>query len=157
MIEQIEIKHTGGVGAFFYASILALLIGALMMYFAFYTGIINWQKAQRIEGRMDNRVGVNGQLEKPVDLIILKKSCLLVNRAYLDGSVGTMYLKNECHTNLNYHAWHWNAVAPDGTIIHQDYSNSINELESGEVTEVLFNVEEDDRISKVIIWTTITP
>lgn len=152
MSEQIEVKHTGGVGAFFYAAIPALLAGALLMYFAFYTGIIDWQKAQRVEGRMDNRVGVHGELRAPVDLIIRKADCLEVTRAFLDGDTGTMYIKNDCHRHLSYMEWHWNIIAPDGTIIKDNYSNDLNVPLDGETVEKNFNLDDDSRAAKIVVW-----
>ena len=123
--DELKVNVTG-LSTLAFACIPAALLGAALMYLSFYTGIIDWQKAQRIEGRMDNRVGVNGELTKPVDLIITKKSCLIIDRAFMDGQTGTAYLHNKCDRELSYIALHWNAIAPDGTIIKSGYENSID-------------------------------
>jgi len=152
--DEVEVKVTGGIGWFFFALIPGAIAGALLMYFAFYTGVIDWQKAQRIEGRMDNRVGVNGELTKPVDLIIRKASCLEVSRAYLDSGVLTAYVTNNCHTTITYWEWHFNQIAPDGTIINSWYDNSLEGPEVGQTVERTQKLKEDDRTSKVVVWTT---
>ncbi len=158
MSEQIEVKATGGVGWYFFALIPGTLAGALLMYLAFYTGVIDWQKAQRIEGRMDARVGVNGQLTAPVDLIIRPTGCLKVSRAYLDGdgedggSNLVAYVTNGCNSHNNVWALYWRSVAPDGTTIQSGYDNLKGDLSAGETLEVRENVPNDSRTVKVLVW-----
>jgi hypothetical protein len=151
-----EVKVTGGIGMFFFALIPGALAGAALMWLAFFTGLIDWQKIQRVEGRMDNRVGVNGELTKPVDLIILKKSCLIIDRAYLDGETGTMYTTNKCNGELRYVAWHWNIIAPDGTVLKTDYANSLDGQFPDMKMEKTFNLPDDPRVAKVVVWTEAT-
>lgn len=149
---RIEVKHAGGVGWFFFALVPGAIAGALLMYLAFYTGVVDWQKAQRIEGRMDNRVGVNGELTKPVDLIIRDASCLKVSRAYLDSGTLTAYVTNNCHTTIGYWEWHYNQISPDGTVIHSWYDNSVSGPESGQTVEETTKLADDDRTAKVVVW-----
>ena len=154
--QNIVVTHTekGGIGWLAFALIPAALAGAGLMWLAFYTGVIDWSKTQRIEGRMDARVGVNGQLTAPVDLIIRKTSCLKVSRAFLDSGSLTAYVTNSC-TELQDSSWalKWNAIAPDGTII----SSSIDQihggtLEAGETKEMTEDVSNDSRMTKFVVW-----
>lgn len=143
---------TRGIGSFFFFAIPAVLAGAALMWLAFYTGVIDWQKTQRVEGRMDNRVGVNGQLTMPVDLVIGNRSCLKIDRAFLDGDSVTMYLDNQCHTRLDYYEWHWKAVSPDGTTIKENYENTLDGIDDGEKLEKTMSLPDDNRIVKIIVW-----
>ncbi len=137
-----------------FALIPAALAGAGLMWLAFYTGVIDWSKAQRVEARMDNRVGVNGQLTKPVELIIRTPDCFRVSRAYLDGQQLTVYLHNGCHEQIGYYEWHYNEVSPDGTIIHSWYDNDASGREAEGTWEITRGIEEDSRMAKVVVWAT---
>lgn len=154
---SIEIKETGGKGALYFALIPAALAGAALMWFAFYTGIVDWTRVQRIEGRMDNRVGVNGQLTAPVDLIIRDKGCLHISRAFLDDGNLTAYLTNSCHQRLDYWEIHWNQVAPDGTTVSNGYNNhagvhGATGIDDGETLELKEELTTDSRTVKVVVW-----
>jgi hypothetical protein len=156
---KFELKETGGKGYAYFALIPALLAGAALMWLAFFTGIVDWRQGQNaiakqatIEGRMDNRVGVNGTLTKPVDLIITNHTCLKIERAFLDGTSVTMYLHNQCHSSLEYYEWHWKAIAPDGTIIGSNYANDDSGLDVGDKAEKTMTMPGDPRIEKVIVW-----
>jgi len=162
MADQIEVKHTGGIGWFFFALIPGALAGALLMYLAFFTGIIDWQKAQRIEGRMDNRVGVNGALVAPVQLIMRGTGCLKVSRSYLDaanddydpGSNLTLYVTNNCSHELPGYQWevNVNSIAPDGTVINSNHDIQAAEIDSGQTFEVTEKVPNDSRTVKIVVW-----
>lgn len=157
--EQIEIKHTGGVGWFFSALIPGAIAGAALMWLAFYTGVVDWQKAQRIEARQDARVGVHGEIKTPVDLIIRDGGCLHVSRAFLDGSTLTAYLTNGCPEDLDYWEIHWNEISPDHTIIHTGYTNHTGDtgstgIQSGATLEVPFDLsgDQDSRTAQIVVW-----
>ena len=145
----------GGIGWLFFAAIPAVLAGAALMWLAFYTGVIDWKQTQRIEGRMDARVGIRGELTAPVDLIIKDKSCLHITKAFLDGGTLTSYVTSACKAPSGYWELRWRAVAPDGTIIASGYNNTayLTELDPGETTEHTDNLPDNERISKVIVWT----
>lgn len=157
MTTMTEIKETGGKGALYFALIPAALAGAALMWLAFYTGIVDWTKLQRIEARMDNRVGVNGQLTAPVDLIIRGNGCLHVSRAFLDDGSLTVYLTSSCPQRLDYWEIHWNQVAPDGTTISNGYTNHVGTygstgIDAGETIELKEDLKDDSRTTKVIVW-----
>jgi hypothetical protein len=151
-MDQIEHTEKGGIGIFFFAAIPAVLAGAALMWLAFYTGVIDWTKAQRIEGRMDARVGVHGELTKPVDLIIRKSGCLQVSRAFLDDGKVTSYTTNACHSEVGYWEMHWTQIAPDGTVIASGYDNKMGQLEDGETLEFTQELRDDSRTAKVVVW-----
>jgi hypothetical protein len=160
-LEELNVTHTerGGIGWFFFALIPGAIAGALLMYFSFYTGIVDWRKTQRIEGRMDARVGVNGELQKPVDLINRDSSCMKITRSFLDDGTVTAYITSRCNFRMRYWEIHWNSVAPDGTVIHSDYTNhGFGNPEPGETVETTHSIEADPRTAKVIVWTSaVTP
>jgi len=151
---KVVITEKGGVGWFFFSMIPAALAGAALMWLAFYTGVLDWQKTRRIEGRMDARVGVRGELTAPVDLIIRKTGCLQVSRAYLDDGKLTTYTTNSCPSDSGYWELHWNQISPDGTVIATRYENwSASEgISSGATVEGTFDLKEDSRTAKVIVW-----
>ena len=159
--EKTVIEHTekGGIGWFFFTLIPCALAGAALMWLAFYTGVIDWSKTQRIEGRMDARVGVTGQLTAPVDLVIRKTGCLQVSRSFLDsgtlvngGSQLTAYVTNSCHSELTYWEIHWISLAPDGTMISNKYTNEGGNLTDGQTIEMREEVPNDSRTVKVVVW-----
>jgi hypothetical protein len=141
------------------AIIPAALGGGALMWLAFYTGVVDWREVQRaaekthrIEGRMDERVGVRGELVAPVDLVIRKTGCLQVSRAFLDDGVLTAYVSSSCHGPSGYWEWHWNQVSPDGTILATGYRNSLADIMPGETIEVTEQVKEDARTLKIVVW-----
>jgi hypothetical protein len=156
MSEKIEVKYTGGMGAAFYGAIPGLLAGAALMWLAFYVGIIDWRKTQRIEARMDGRVGVHGELTTPVDLIIRKTGCFGVSRAFLDGGELTVYMTNGCHVDKQFFKLHWNAMAPDGTVIDSGYENNINGNSAIGADDTLefkaIEVAHDSRVAKIVVY-----
>lgn len=158
--EKVEIKNTGGVGWFFFALIPGALAGAALMWLAFYTGVIDWQKTQRIEARMDGRVGVHGELKAPIDLIIRDTGCFHISRSFLDGEALTVYLTNGCHDDASYWEVHWNEVSPDHTIIHSGYTNHMDNGDSGlmadSTLEVVFDLtsDQDSRTAQIVVWST---
>ena len=127
------------------------------MWLAFYTGVIDWQKTQRIEARMDGRVGVRGELKSPIDLIIRDTGCLHVSRAFLDDAILTTYLTDSCHHDMEYWEVHWNGVSPDHTIIHSGYTNHVgggSRMAADSTIEVTFDLsrDEDTRTAKIVVW-----
>lgn len=150
--QELTITEKGGKGWFFFALIPGAIAGAALMWLAFATGVVDWTKAQRIEGRMDARVGVHGELVAPVDLIIKPGGCMKITRAFLDSGKLTTYTRNDCHERVDYWEIHWNLVAPDGTILHNGYTNLGGVLHAGEERELVVAVDEDDRTAKIIVW-----
>ena len=75
-----------------------------------------------------------------------------MSRAFLDSAALTVYVTNNCHTDIGYWEWHFNQVAPDGTIINSNYSNSLTGPEAGQTLELGAKLKEDDRTSKVVVW-----
>jgi hypothetical protein len=149
---SIESRSSRGIGSLTFAVIPAALAGAALMWLAFFTGIVDWQKVQRIEGRMDGRVGVSSKLSAPVEVIIENRSCVKIDRAFLDGLTVTMYLQNQCHKDLGYYEWHWMEVAPDGTTIKEDFGNSIDGLSEGQKVEKVMDLTSDTRTAKIVVW-----
>ena len=150
--QNVYYTEKGGKGWLFFALIPAALAGAALMWLAFYTGVIDWTKTMRIEGRMDARVGVRGELTAPVDLIIRKTGCLQISRAFLDSGSMTAYTTNSCHAATGYWELHWNEIAPDGTVIHSGYTNQGGSIEDSETREMKMDLDDDSRTVKVVTW-----
>lgn len=154
--QRVEIEHAGGVGAFFYGLIPGALGGAALLWLAFVSGCLDLEQQRTFASRMDNRVGVVKPLVSPVKLVILQPACPKIDRAFIDGDTVTAYVKNTC-TRPNsgtpdYAMWHINALAPDGTIIWQWYTNQFSLPPYGKSVEVSQNVPEDNRITEIDIW-----
>lgn len=152
--ELIQVEHTekGGIGWFFFALIPGAIAGGALMWLAFYTGVIDWTKTQRIEGRMDARVGVNGELKTPVDLVARNTGCLKIARSFLDSGQLTLYVKSACSDRRQSFQWTraWKEIAPDGTVVQQgrEYGTAI---EPGETIELHEDLKDDPRTVRVVV------
>ena len=141
-----------GVSQFFFAAIPWILGLAALTWLAFFSGWFNFSHYVTVLKRMDNRVGVFRPLKNPVKLTLKKEGCLHVERGFLDGNTVTMYIKNDCTHPVDYYEWHWKAIAPDGTVIAQQYSNTNDGMEAGETVERTMDVTGDRRTVEVVVW-----
>jgi hypothetical protein len=154
MGEQVEVRHTGGIGWFFFALIPGAIAGALLMYFAFYVGIVDWQKAQRVEGRMDNRVGVHGELTAPVDLVLSGKGCVKIQRGFLDDGALTLYIHNGCTDEREFVKYRVSELTPDGTVVKTDggwleLDSGFSSIDAGATMEIHPKLSGDTRVVKI--------
>jgi hypothetical protein len=148
-----EVKITGGIGAFFYASIFWVLAVGALAWLGFASGVVEFHRHLTVAERMDNRVGVREPLQNPVKVVIkAHQGCFSVNRTYADGDTITLYLHNGCSEELMYHEWGWRAKAPDGTVIATKYNNSLEPVEPGSDTEQVMELPDDDRIATIEVW-----
>ena len=153
--EKIEVKTTGGIGAFFYAAIPWILGCAALVWFGFCMGVIEFNHQQVVQQRMDNRVGVTAPLVAPVTLKILPEDgCIKIERAYLDGSRATLYIANHCERTLDYYELHFQGIAPDGTVIWGTYENTafLPALLANERAEWSEKISDDSRIASIVMW-----
>lgn len=161
-MEPIEVKHTGGMGAFFYGLIPGILGGGALLWLAFVTGCLDLHQQRTIAQRMDNRVGVVEKLQNPVTLLIKQKGCIKISRAYVDGADNTSYesyggkltayVTNSCSATPQYYEWHWEELAPDGTIIQNGGTNQVPVLEPGQTAEVTDKLPDDQRVTKIVVY-----
>lgn len=148
-----EVKVTGGIGTFFYASIFWVLGVGALAWLGVATGIVEFHHHLTVAERMDNRVGVGEALKNPVKVFIkARQGCFSVNRTYADGDTITLYLHNACAEELTYSEWGWIAKAPDATVIAQHYNNSLDRVEVGSNLEKTMELPNDDRIATITVW-----
>lgn len=156
-----ESRQSRGIGSFFFAAIPAIIAFALLNVLAFTTGIVEFKhsqdeytKKQTYEGRRETRVGVNGEMLKPVDLVYSSKGCMKIERAYLDTQTLTLYIHNTCSTERNFVKDSVKEYAPDGTVVQSE--GGYIELDSGsssigqdEKREITVGVSSDSRVVKI--------
>jgi hypothetical protein len=156
--QEQEIKVTGGIGAFFYASIFWVLGLGALTWIGVASGIVEFHHHLTVAERMDNRVGVRELLVNPVKVIIpAKQSCFAVNRTFADGDTITFYIHNGCHRELDYTVWGWRAKAPDGTVIAQKRDNTLEPTEPDANLEKVMQLPDDDRIVIIEVWSRDQP
>lgn len=149
------IEAKGGINAFFWGIVPGALGGAALIWLAFVSGCLDLRQQQTLAQRMDNRVGVVQPLNNPVQLVIQQPDCYKVERAFVDGNIITAYTRNTCHQTPDYTETHWQALAPDGTVIQQNYDNSLSNAPPGQAFEWQVQVPEDDRIAKIVVWSSM--
>lgn len=154
MAEQIEIKQTGGVGAFFYGAIFPTIAIGLVISFGFYTGVVEWHKKQIIEGRMDARVGVNADLRDPVLLLYHGRGCIEVQRAFLDGDTLTAYLHNKCARDIKNISFSWRELSPEGTTVksYSNYLSGNDDMTADEKREQSTTIPVDDKRVQTVVF-----
>lgn len=153
--EQLEVKHTGGIGAFFYASIFWVIALGALSWIAVANGVVEFHHHLTLAERMDNRVGVREPLINPVKVVIpAHQGCFSVERSYVDGPAITLYIHNVCSPSeyFTYHEWGWRAKAPDGTIISEKTDVSYDPVPQGSKLEKVMELPDDDRIATIEVW-----
>ena len=158
-----ESRQSRGVGSFFFAAIPAVIACALLLLLAFMTGIVEfthsedaYKKRQTYEGRREARVGVNGEILKPVDLLFVSNGCVKIERAYLDTQTLTIYIHNTCSAERQFIKWGVREYAPDGTDVqsHGTYLDTPDgNLAAGEKFEQVVQVSNDSRVVKIVVST----
>lgn len=59
---------------------------------------------------------------------------------------------------LDYLAWHWQLIAPDGTAIAEGYTNQCPKPQNnGDKAECKMTIPVDDRADTLRLWTTTSP
>lgn len=154
-----EARQSRGIGSFFFAAIPAILGCAALTWLGFATGIVEfshseaaYQKKQTYEGRRDARVGVNGELLKPIDLVYSSRGCVRIDRAYLDTQTLTIYIHNTCPTERRYVKWRVAELSPDGTAVSSKsaYLEDDGTIEADEKQEITVTTSDDARVVKMV-------
>jgi hypothetical protein len=157
MVEQLEVKATGGVGAFFYALIpWALGIGGTALLTAYITAHTIHRQIEQ-EARMAHYVGADHTPKAPYAIeAIYPIDSVTITRADFDGSALLMYSKNVGHDAIGYLAWHWQTVSPDGTVLASGFENNAtcaSPMQPGQSAECKVAIDgDDDRVAKIQIW-----
>lgn len=139
---------------------LALIPWALAVGFSAWLGFWIALHQYRHELSQEDRAAVYvGAKDRPKDKItieILPHGCTLVTKADVDGDRLLMYARNECHKTLDYVAWNWQEVSPDGTIIRSGWTNTAScpaPRLAGSSAECSMNIVTDDRAKTLQVWT----
>ncbi len=144
---RIEVKHTGGIGAFFYAAIPGAIAGALILWLTAVTGWIDLTQELRQERRAAERVGIVVMPSTPINVVIHESTCLKSGGAYLDYKTLTVYAVNKCsHSTPFPGGIVTREIAPDGTTINNNKDLlGDSGFRSGEKRETQINLRALDR------------
>lgn len=96
-----------------------------------------------------------------IEIYNSKRLCHQIESAEFDGDELVMYIRNVCGNSIRamteaaYVETHWQALAPDGTVIATGWNNHLyeNDLAAGQRTEIRqrYGVSTDARIVKWIV------
>jgi hypothetical protein len=158
-----ESRQSRGIGAFFFAGIFWIIAFGVVTALSFVTGIIEFKhsedaytKQQTYEGRREERVGVQGEILKPVDLIFTGSGCVKITRAFLDTQTLTTYISNTCPSARQFVKVFIKEYAPDNTILHADSEWLKGEaygIGAGEKEEITTETSNDARVVKIVVST----
>lgn len=142
------------VGRFFLALIpWALAIGA-MTWLGAWIAFHEWQREERQAQRASVYVASPEPQKAKIKITPLSRSCLRVERADLDGDDLLLYgsAPKGCSNGYSdYTEWHWQLLSPDGTILHQGFTNEVD-LHEGTKAEMKMKIENDDRATELQVW-----
>lgn len=150
------------VGRFFLALIpWALAIGALA-WMGFWLAVHQYREAVEQDRRRAVYVAAENPPKEKIKIETRKVDCLTVDRADVDGGDITIYGRMDGSCGMtDYTEWHWQALAPDGTVIHEGYENGCPNLRSrGDRAECHMQMgfmgesAKDNRIASVRVWVT---
>jgi len=140
-----------------------LLAMAASVWLAFYVGVRQEQQAQRQRERSAGVVGAEVAPTGKIELTVERRlPCANLSRADMDAGTLRLYVTNDCHREMRYLEWHWEALSPNGTVLYSRYTNTGNcpvPTRHGESAECVLaaggyaGVPADGRISKVRVYT----
>jgi len=150
-----------GVGSFFFAMIPWALATGAIAWLGFYMAFHEDHKELSQEQRMATYVGAAERPKSKITIEDATRDCVALTRAEFDEPTLLMYAENRCSHPINYLAWHWKLVSPDGTALKEGYTNGgscpvpAHLHEKAECkTEVRGYSWEtaEDRAVKIVIW-----
>ena len=149
------------IGRFFLFAIPLVLGLAASVWLGVWIQSHYFQKELSQEDRAAVYTGAQERPKSKVIIQILPHDCTHLTRVDLDGSDLLMYATNDCHAPLDYLAWHWQFVSPDGTVISEGYDNSCPKPrlpgDKAECVPYSGSVKPDDRASVLRAWTQKQP
>jgi hypothetical protein len=84
---------------------------------------------------------------------VIKHDSTTITKADVNGEDLMIYARND-GGKLDYMAWHWKLISPDGTAIAEGYTNLCPEPQrNGDKAECKMTIPTDDRASTLRIWT----
>ncbi len=148
------------IGRFFLAAIPAALGSAAVIWFTFYADVHDARHEISQEERAAAYTGATVRPKAKIAVEILPKDCTKITRADVDGETLILYAQNACGNLLDYVAWYWQEVSPNGTVLHQGYENTAFcpvPTQQGDIAECSTKIPTDDRTDKIRVWTQIHP
>ena len=150
------------VGRFFLAAIALVLAVSASAWLAFAMGARDAMEQIAQEERAAIVVGAGEPLTLPVKIDIQNLSCVVVTRADLKGTALRLYARNDCNRRLSYVKWGWEAVSPNRTVLHSNWTNQcpVPALTGDSAECVLEGSDEvpiDERIETLRVWATDRP
>jgi hypothetical protein len=131
----------------------ALGVG-LLVWLGFAIGVSNYKNQMDQERRSAIYVGAETLPKEKIKLKITKKDCTTIARADVKGNTLIMYAKNECQQDINYIAWHWRSISPDGTIIKSGYTNQCPvPISPHSISECIMKISTDERTETLELYT----
>jgi hypothetical protein len=147
------------IGRFFLFAIPLVLGLAAAVWLGVYIDAHEFNHELSQEDRAASYVGATERPKSKIAVEIQNQDCTRITRADVDGEILLLYARNDCHEREDYFAWHWQEISPNGTIIHQGYTNSCPIPGPSEVAECSMNIGDfsgesvDDRTDKIRVWT----
>jgi hypothetical protein len=128
------------------------------VWLGFYIGVHDFRRELSQEDRAAIVVGAEVRPKGKMKITIETPFCVSVTRADLDGSALRLYAKNDCHQDISYLAWYYALVAPNGTVLHEGYTNSCAvPRHPTDLAECVFDgyssLTIDDRAASIRVWT----
>jgi hypothetical protein len=151
---------TRNIGRFFLAAIPWVLGTAAAVWLSTYIALHEFRHELSQEDRAATYVGATERPKSKIKISVSEQDCSHITRADLDGSTLLIYAKNDCHETLDYLAWHWQTIAPNGTALKEGYTNSCPLPAAGATAECRLSISSygedlDDRVATVRVWTRI--
>lgn len=112
-------------------------------------------------------VGASERPKGKLAVEIVAKSCVAIVRADIDTKKKgypydaadyqyslILYGQNNCGKDLDYTAWNWEMVSPNGTVIKAGYSNNAHcpVPPQWSIAECVFLIDPDERADKFRVW-----
>lgn len=149
------------VGRFFLWSIPLVLGIAASVWLGVYIGIHDFHHQLTQEERAAVYTGAGSRPKSKIAVELMVRDCVQVVRADLDGSVLYLYAKNNhCEKPLTYVEYHWQELSPNGTVIHEGYTNQCSTPSvDGDIAECQFDEDHfrelptDSRTDRIRAWT----
>lgn len=141
------------IGRFFLFAIPAILGVAALIWFGAYVGVMKYKKELEQQKRAAVYVGAQETPKEKLKINVVMHDCTEVVGVDLNGRDLIIYAKNNCHTKLDYLAWHWELNSPDGTIVDSDYTNLCPRPKHGQKAECKMRISDDERAVSLTVWT----
>jgi hypothetical protein len=136
----------------------ALGIGA-SAWLGVWIGVHEFRHTLSQEERAAVYAGAQARPKAKIEISVIPHDCSVVTRTDIDGSALLIYSQNNCHKRLDYFAWYWQLVSPNGTVLKDGYQNwrCPVPVEPNDIAECRIEINTDDRTNILRVWTQVNP